>query len=92
MAERQQSHRMGLESKVIEGNIKAQSRGLHYGGILAGIVIVGGIALIALDKQVEGMRLVVGSAATIVSSFVYGKFHQWRERKRKASNFPESKN
>lgn len=60
MAERQSRHRQGLET-----------RGQWFGFILALTVVVGGIVLIAVGKQVEGLVALVGSLATLTGLFIY---------------------
>ena len=59
MAESQMLHRQSLESAVVLGNIKAQSGGQTKAFILGLIAILGGIGLIAFDKNSAGLAAIM---------------------------------
>lgn len=83
MSESQSQHRQRLEQQVITGNIKAQSRGQHYAFILTGGLFVGSIYLVANGIQIGGLAALVIAVGGIVSTFIYGRSRQEKERAEK---------
>ena len=57
--------------------------------ILGLITIIGGLCLISQGKDIQGYRLLIGTAATLVSVFIYGKHQNKKERIEKARLNPE---
>jgi uncharacterized membrane protein len=68
--ERETEHRQELERQIVGANIKNRSRGQIIGAFLATIVIVGGIVLIALDKEVAGLATLLSAVGVLVGRFV----------------------
>ena len=60
--------------------------------ILGLITIIGGLYLISQGKDIQGYRLLIGTAATLVSVFIYGKHQNKKERIEKACLNPEKIN
>lgn len=89
MAERQQSHRLRLESEVVEGNCESQKRGLNFGFVLAMTVILGGLFLIYKGKDITGIIAVVAALGSLVGLFIYGKQKQSKELQSKNKAFQE---
>jgi len=83
MAESQMRHRQALESAVVNGNVEAQRRGQAMGFILGLVAILGGIGLIAFDKDAQGLSAIITAFVALAGVFVYGRFEQRRERERK---------
>jgi uncharacterized membrane protein len=83
MAESQGAHRQQLESAVVDGNLAAERRGQHYAFALGALAIVGGVILIALGKDVQGLVAILGALGTLAGVFIYGRHQQAAERKRK---------
>lgn len=83
MAESQLRHRQGLESTVVNGNVTSQKRGQVFAFILGFIAIVGGIVLIAIDKNTQGLVAIITAFVALAGVFVYGRWEQERERERK---------
>jgi len=83
MAESQLSHRQALESVVINGNVAAQGRGQLYAFILGLITVIGGIGLIAFNKDVQGLAAIITAFTGLAGLFIYGRVEQSRERERK---------
>ena len=83
MAESQMRHRQTLESAVVNGNITAQSRGQTMGFILGLVAILGGIGLIAFNKNAEGLAAIITAFASLAGVFVYGRIEQRIERQQK---------
>jgi uncharacterized membrane protein len=83
MAEGQMRHRQALESAVVNGNVEAQRRGQVMGFILGLVAILGGIGLIAFDKDTQGLSAIITAFVALAGVFVYGRFEQRRERDRK---------
>jgi uncharacterized membrane protein len=84
MAERQGTHREHLEKCVVEGNVQAQKLGSVFGFIVAMTAVVGGIYLISIGKSTAGLVAVIGSLASLVGVFIYGKHQQAKERSQKS--------
>lgn len=76
LAAKQQEHRFGLENRIVDGNLKAQSEGLRIGGILSFIVLAGGIGLVAMGKPTEGLVALLVPLGILTGVFVYGKSQQ----------------
>ena len=83
MAESQMRHRQSLESAVVNGNITAQRRGQGMGFILGLVAILGGIGLIAFDKDASGLSAIITAFVALAGVFIYGRVEQRRERERK---------
>ena len=83
MAESQIRHRQTLESAVVNGNVAAQYRGQVMSFILGLVAILGGIGLIAYDKDAQGLAAIITAFVALAGVFVYGRVEQRRERERK---------
>lgn len=68
--EKQSDHRMELESKQVEANIRNRARGQYIGMVVAMTVIIGGFLAIFLDKPLAGVAALVLAAATIAGRFI----------------------
>jgi uncharacterized membrane protein len=85
MAESQHEHRMDLESRVIQANIKAQKLGTVLGFVVAVIAVAGGLWLVHEGKSIAGVATVITSVAALVGAFAYGKHGQQKELAEKSS-------
>ncbi len=83
MAESQAEHRQHLEKTVIGGNVKAERLGQIFAFILGALAIVGGVVLIALGKDVQGLVAIIGALASLAGVFIWGRWRQERERDKK---------
>ena len=83
MAERQAEHRRSLESKTVEGNLKAQARGQHYALIFLLASLATGGALIALGKSTAGLTTMFVPLASVAAVFVTSRLAQAKERREK---------
>ena len=83
MAERQSAHREHLEKCVVEGNVQTQKLGSVFGFIVAMTAVVGGIYLISIGRSSSGLVAIIGSLASLVGVFIYGKHQQSKERSQK---------
>jgi uncharacterized membrane protein len=81
--EEQSAHRRRLETLKLEGDIKNERLGQHYGFFIALFVIAGGFALIWNDKDVAGVAMVLSALAVLAGVFVYGQKKQRQEREQK---------
>jgi uncharacterized membrane protein len=81
MTEKQQEHRMKIESSVVEEQCRSQRRGLHYAFVIALLVIGGGFFLIYKGKDTSGVAVVIMALASLVGVFVYGKKVQSQQLK-----------
>lgn len=75
MAEQQQTHRMELEDKALESQLKSNERGQIFGFILSALIIVIGIVLFVIGMPVFGICVIVVLVAALVFLFVRGKLH-----------------
>lgn len=73
MAERQSMHRQDNQTKIVDFEIKFRGRGQIFGFILAFAGIIGGFVLVLSDKDVIGLSVLIGSLATLILAFLYGK-------------------
>lgn len=84
MAERQSAHREEMETTVVTASVKSQTRGSWFAFIIAMTAIVGGIYLIKLGKDTEGLSAIIGSLVALAGVFVYGKKKESKELKEKS--------
>jgi len=77
MAERQQSHRINMESKVINGDSARSTLGLILGFVIVLFLGGSGVWLLYLGKDVTGLALIFTPLATLAGIFVITQ----RERK-----------
>lgn len=73
MAEKQSNHRMDLEKEVIKSNIKNERTGMFLGAFISILTILGGIYLIAIDKDITGFSTILIAIAAIVGIFIKNK-------------------
>ena len=62
-------HRREMEDKYLSGNIASHKLGQLFGFIIALVVIIGGIYLIATDKQIAGSILTGTTALGLIGLF-----------------------
>lgn len=82
----QTHHRMEIERKVIDSGISNSKRGQIFAFILSLIVIIGGFALIFLDKNALGITSILGALTALVGTFIYGNKSKQKERIEKDKN------
>lgn len=90
MAESQQQHRQSLESAVVLANVRAQFLGQVSAFVLAATAILGGVWLIANDKNAEGLTAIVTAVAGLVAVYLWGRHEQARERAQKRQELKEA--
>ncbi len=90
LAENQASHRQRLESAVVQSNIKSEARGQVCAFILCLVAIIGGIGLIAFDKDAMGLAAIITAFASVAGIFIYGRYQQSKERERKRQEVREA--
>lgn len=83
MAEKQAEHRQSLELLVVQTNSRNSTLGIMAGFLLGVFVIGGGFWLLFLGKSVEGFSAIIGAAATLVGTFIYGKHANKKELEQK---------
>jgi uncharacterized membrane protein len=84
MAERQSVHREGMETTVVNAGVTSQTRGAWFGFIISMTAIVGGIYLITLGKDGQGLAAIISSLAALTAVFVIGKRKESTELKDKS--------
>lgn len=90
LAENQAKHRQGLESAVVRGNLRAETRGQVCAFILGLVAIVGGIWLIASGKDALGLSAIITAFTALAATFIYGRWQQGLERERKRQEVREA--
>lgn len=85
MAELQADHRRAMESKVVDSNIRLESRGQIFGFITVMTALVGGIGLMALGKPIWGAAVSLTALASLAGVFVWSKRQKSRELREKAN-------
>lgn len=83
MAEKQNEHRMALETKVISADIVRANFGVAAGLIVAVLFGVLSFLLIRGGQQVAGLILGTGDLVGLVGVFVYGTISRRSERKQR---------
>ncbi|HVT44332.1 MAG TPA: DUF2335 domain-containing protein [Thermoanaerobaculia bacterium] len=71
MAERNQEHRQRLEGAVVPSRAKSELRGQIFGFIIAMAAIGCGTYLIAIDKDTQGLAIVIADIIALVGLFLY---------------------
>jgi len=83
-AESQTNHRIDLENKVIDSDIRRADRGLWAGLAVAVISIVGGCALVFAGHDWAGATIATATVVSLVGVFVYGSQSRRQERQERA--------
>jgi hypothetical protein len=65
----------------LAASISLAKTGQIIGAILAGIIILGGIVLVAMDKNAQGFALIVGAAVAFGGAFTYDRVKEQEEQK-----------
>jgi uncharacterized membrane protein len=86
MAERNQAHRHEIETIVVRGNVRAQSRGQWFGLIVAVIGMAGAIWLIAHGQTWGGVGLGGIDVLGLAGLFIYSHESKKRELRGKAED------
>lgn len=73
MAEQQSTHRMDLETRVVNANNRDSFLGVIFAGVVAIIIVIGSMLLIYSDKNVQGLGILLASAVTYVGVFLKSK-------------------
>lgn len=63
-------------------------RGQFFAFIMASISIVRGLLLLFNGKSIHGYSLLVGTTATLIGAFIYGKHENRKERENNARDNP----
>lgn len=86
MAELQADHRRAMESKVVDSEMRRESRGQIFGFITVMTALVGGIGLMAFDKPIWGAAVSLSALAALAGVFVWSKRQKSRELNEKANS------
>ncbi len=79
----QSDHRIELEKKVIDGNIRSGRLGQWMGYSICMTALIGGGALSCFGIKLEGIIIAVAGLVALVTVFMTGKFAGQRELKAK---------
>ena len=80
LATSQHDHRIALEKKVIQSDIRRGWAGIVLGGVIALTAVGGGVYLVANDKSAEGVTAIVAPVTGIAGVFVYSDRARRKER------------
>lgn len=83
MAEKQNNHRIELETKVIRAQIGQGTSGQIFGFLIGLATVLGGVFCVLQNHEAAETTIVVSGAASVASVFVYGKKQQQKELKEK---------
>ena len=83
LTENQSKHRQNLENKVVEANIKNQTRGSAFAFILGLVAIIGAFILLYTGKSVTGMSSLILAMGSLAGVFIYGKKGEIKEIREK---------
>lgn len=86
--EKQQDHRMELEKTVINADVSRMKLGQIFAFILGFTAILGGLFLLIKGLSIAGFSVLVGTTATLVGAFLYGKAENRKERENKSRENP----
>jgi uncharacterized membrane protein len=82
-AENQTQHRIEMESKVINADIRKSYIGLVFGFLIGILGIGGGIYLATLGFNIFGPVLSSGTLVSIIVAFIYGTKSRKEEREKR---------
>lgn len=82
-AENQTQHRIEMESKVINADIRKSYVGLVFGFLIGILGIGGGIYLATLGFDIFGPVLSSGTLVSIIVAFIYGTKSRKEEREKR---------
>lgn len=77
--ERQNNHRIAIERKMIDSDIKNEKLGMIFAFILALTGLLGGLILSYFGKIGAGITAFLGSLASLVGIFIFAKYQQSQE-------------
>jgi uncharacterized membrane protein len=83
MAEKELDHRHTLETKVINGRIRAERLGTISALVLAVLVLGVSVYLVKLGQSVASIAALVADLTALAAVFVYGRYSQKQENERK---------
>ncbi len=72
MAEGETKHRRSIEERVVKHNVLLAQMGQVFAFLLGAIGLLGGVYCVAIG-QAWGASIVIGSLASLVSVFIWGK-------------------
>jgi hypothetical protein len=84
--EKQTDHRIGLENRVIDGDIRRADWGLKAAWTFAMALLAASVYLITTGHEGYGVTTLLGELAILGGSFVYTDIRRRRERNQKAGN------
>ncbi len=83
-SEKQAKHRRTLESDVVGTNLKMESRGQLLAFVVVMTAVIGGMVLIALDKQISGLAAFISAVGGTAGLFMWAKRQKIREMEDKS--------
>ncbi|MDH5442000.1 MAG: DUF2335 domain-containing protein [Candidatus Nomurabacteria bacterium] len=89
MAETQMTHRISIESRVINADIKSSKRGVIFGFIIAILMISAGVIITVEGEPVVGGIIMSTTLVSLVGVFVIGSRGQSKERVEKENKIQD---
>jgi len=81
--QKQVTHRINIEDRVVNSNIRNGTLGIIAGFILGLVGIVGGIYLLTIDKEISGYVALIASITSLTLVYIKGKKNTSEEIKQK---------
>jgi len=89
--QKQSDHRIALENRVIDSDIKRSSQGLIAGFVVSMTAIVGGCIVAAVGHPASGATIATTAVVGLAGVFVYGTASRRREREKRTETLAEQK-
>jgi uncharacterized membrane protein len=83
LAEKQSAHREKQEARVIDGNVRSQTRGSWFAFILSLVIVSGALYLLHQGKNIGGLGAILAGIVPLAAVFFYSKREQAKERANK---------
>jgi uncharacterized membrane protein len=82
--EKQTNHRISMENKAMDSNIRSEKRGSLFAFIITFSTIIGGFILTGFGFNVTGIITSIAGLATLVGIFITGKIISVKQIKNKS--------
>lgn len=89
--EKQTNHRIEIEKKVVDSNIRNEKRGSWFAFIITMSALIGGFTLTAFGFKIYGVITAVASLFSLVGVFISGKLISVKEIKNKKETIQSEK-
>jgi hypothetical protein len=88
--EHQTEHRIGLENRVIDADIRRGNLGLYAGWSFAMSLLIASVYLISTGHEGIGVTALLSDLGTLGAAFLYGDYRRRQERNKKTGSSSSS--